>query len=206
MRRLEALDLRAFEKLASFLASRAERLGQVLTGRALLLGTGVMTTSVAAFYSAMSPDVPVQSFVDPSSALAWLGVRSQTVAEQIERLAGGAPEDGGMLAAARARLNKNSASTLKDLARQIGTSPRTLQRRLRDLGTTFQLEARHARLELAKRLLRDTNYSIKWIALECGCASLQHFSAFFREHEGVPPSRWRVGQTMVSRAAAGVIS
>jgi len=40
-------------------------------------------------------------------------------------------------------------------------------------------------------MLADTNEPLTNIALEVGCASLQHFSALFRKHVGEAPSSWR---------------
>lgn len=48
-----------------------------------------------------------------------------------------------------------------------------------------------ARLREAKRLLRETGWSVATIALELGFASAQHLTAAFAEREGVPPGRWR---------------
>lgn len=102
--------------------------------------------------------------------------------------------DTPLLAAVRASLDRMPGMPAKELARQVGVSLRTLQRRLRLLGTSYQREAADARLRVAKQLMRDTSHSIKWIALESGCASLQHFSTFFRDHVGVSPSQWRTGE------------
>lgn len=138
----------------------------------------------------------MNTFADPIAALAWIDVGDEGLLEKLEPQFGARTStDSPMIAAARAGLDRNSLSSLDDLARRIGVSPRTLQRRLQDVGTTFQQEAITARLRLAKRLLRDSDRSIKWIAFECGFASHAHFSAFFHQHEGMPPSRWRVFET-----------
>jgi AraC-like DNA-binding protein len=205
LRHLEALDLWAFERLSSYWASRSDQLSRLVTRRALLVRDGAMAPSLMAFYSALSPDLRVHSFADPLAALNWIGVRRMTVLGEIERLRGGTSTDSALLGAVRGRLDEDSAIKLDDLARRVGISTRTLQRRLRDLGTSFQDEATSARLRLARRLLRETDHAIKWIAIECGCASLQHFSGFFREHEGMSPSRWRIERGMDGRASRGVI-
>jgi AraC-like DNA-binding protein len=70
-------------------------------------------------------------------------------------------------------------------------SERTLQRKLGELGTTFQHELSEARVRVAKRLLIDSEAPVTNIALDVGCASLQHFSALFRKHEGESPSTFR---------------
>jgi AraC-like DNA-binding protein len=78
-------------------------------------------------------------------------------------------------------------------ARRFGLSRRTFQRRLRELGTSFQQEINAARLRVAKRLMQETDNPLKWIAVESGYASLQHFSSTFRARVGLSPSAWRAG-------------
>ena len=81
--------------------------------------------------------------------------------------------------------------TLQEAARALGQSPRTLQRRLRDDGTTFQLEHSGAQVRVAQRLLIDSDAKLESVASEVGCASLQNFSALFRRATGEAPSAWR---------------
>jgi transcriptional regulator GlxA family with amidase domain len=110
---------------------------------------------------------------------------------KIERVGLASSAGALLLAAVRASLEGMPPMPAKDLAQRVGVSLRTLQRRLRLLGTSYQQEAADARLRVAKKLMRDTSHSIKWIALESGCASLQNFSTFFRDSMGVSPSQWR---------------
>jgi transcriptional regulator GlxA family with amidase domain len=43
-------------------------------------------------------------------------------------------------------------------------------------------------------LMRATSHPLKWIAVEAGYASAQHFSSSFRRHAGMSPSRWRANR------------
>lgn len=63
------------------------------------------------------------------------------------------------------------------LLAEYGTAPKELQLA--------------ARLREARRLLRETGWSVATIALELGFASAQHLTAVFAEREGIPPGRWR---------------
>jgi AraC-like DNA-binding protein len=99
------------------------------------------------------------------------------------------------VAAIRSYLDQAPGSpTLKDIAKAFGLSPRNLQRKLSEVHTTFQQEQNAARLRLAKTLLLETNYEVKRIAIEVGCASLQNFSALFHKGTGESPSQWRSHQ------------
>jgi AraC-like DNA-binding protein len=84
-----------------------------------------------------------------------------------------------------------AGTTIDRAARRIGVSARVLQRRLRDAGTTFRDEHKRAQLAQADALLRDTDLEIGTIALECGYASIQHFSTAVRRLTGKSPSQRR---------------
>jgi AraC-like DNA-binding protein len=75
-------------------------------------------------------------------------------------------------------------------------SQRTFQRRLRELGTSFQQEINAAHLRIAKRLMQETDKPLKWIAIESGYASLQYFSSSFRARVGLSPSAWRADSSV----------
>jgi transcriptional regulator GlxA family with amidase domain len=47
------------------------------------------------------------------------------------------------------------------------------------------------RLARARRLLRDTDYSVVDVAGETGWRSLAHFNAVFRQRTGLTPSAYR---------------
>jgi AraC-like DNA-binding protein len=81
--------------------------------------------------------------------------------------------------------------TLQGAARQLGLSARTLQRRLRDEGSSFQGEVVAARLRVAQRLMLETSASLGEVAFEAGYASPAHLSTHFRKAVGEAPSAWR---------------
>jgi AraC-like DNA-binding protein len=93
----------------------------------------------------------------------------------------------------RAHLEQRPACRADEVARRFGLSQRTFQRRLRELRTSFQREVNAAHLRIAKRLMQETDNPLKWIAIESGYASLQHFSSSFRARVGLSPSAWRAG-------------
>lgn len=67
------------------------------------------------------------------------------------------------------------------LARRLGLSVRSMQRRLRDRGTSFEQELRRARVRRAQRLLAETDLKLAGVALDTGFATPAHFSRAFRE-------------------------
>ena len=79
---------------------------------------------------------------------------------------------------------------LQEISDFIGLHPRTLQRRLRSLGTSYQKVLDEARFELARDRL-EGDQPISEISTELGFGHLSAFSRTFRRWAGVPPSRYR---------------
>jgi len=78
-----------------------------------------------------------------------------------------------------------------DLAAAMALSRRTFNRRLAELGTTFQHELAAARAEVARHLLRDTRLQTGEIAAALGYAEASPFVRAFRRWTGASPARWR---------------
>jgi AraC-like DNA-binding protein len=84
---------------------------------------------------------------------------------------------------------------MEDVAAQLGLHPRTLRRRLRQEGTSFDTikdEVRHA---AARELLMLGALSIADIAFTLDYASVSAFVHAFRRWSGMPPGLWRERQS-----------
>jgi AraC-like DNA-binding protein len=111
-----------------------------------------------------------------ASALGELQVRS-SIKEQVKvvlkrSLASGRPE-------------------LSDVARDLGLSDRTLQRRITEEGTSFRDLLIETRQELGRQLLSDPSAEIDEVACLLGYQDASSFYRAFRYWEGVTPNRWR---------------
>ena len=73
----------------------------------------------------------------------------------------------------------------------MNTSPRTLIRRLRVAGTTFQLEIDGIRRQRATELLRRVSVPLSSIADALGFADAASFAKAFKRWTGVSPSTYR---------------
>ena len=105
----------------------------------------------------------------------------------------------------KAVLKRSLASGRPDVAavaRDLGMSERTLQRRVTDDGSTFRTLLAEARQELGRLLLADPAMEIDEIACMLGYQDTSSFYRGFREREGVTPSRWRALHTDTSRGAS----
>jgi AraC-like DNA-binding protein len=78
-----------------------------------------------------------------------------------------------------------------EVARRIGLHPRTLGRRLKDGGTTFQALLDETRLQLARQLLHDTRAPVARIADSLGYRDPTVFTRAFRRWTGLTPRDFR---------------
>jgi len=77
------------------------------------------------------------------------------------------------------------------IAKTLGVSERTLQRRLGEVDTSFTEKLTSARIDRAKALMEGTGDSVTPIALAVGFASLEQFSRTFRARVGRTPTEYR---------------
>lgn len=87
--------------------------------------------------------------------------------------------------------------TITRAAAHFGIGERTLQRRLREQGVTFQQIKDSATLALTKQLLLSTGDSVESIAIRLHYAERSVFAKFFKKREGVSPSEFRRSNTGV---------
>jgi len=76
----------------------------------------------------------------------------------------------------------------------IDTSPRTLQRRLRGLGTSYRAVVDGARLDLATIMLTQTDATAAEIGNIVGYSDPSHFARAFRRFTGMSPREYRLAQ------------
>ena len=82
-------------------------------------------------------------------------------------------------------------SRCRELAQTLSLHRRTLSRRLRAQGTTFQAVLDEVRLEAARQLLQGTRTPIEEIAAALCYADVSAFTRAFRRWTGAAPGEWR---------------
>lgn len=81
--------------------------------------------------------------------------------------------------------------TLQDVAKELGLSARTLQRRLTDADFTFQQLVEDTRRELARQYLKQQAVELPEVAFLLGFEDANSFFRAFQVWEGTSPSEWR---------------
>lgn len=93
--------------------------------------------------------------------------------------------------------------TISDVAGHFGMSGRTLQRRLSELGYSYQTLVDESRRQLAKRLLQQTDYSLAEVAFMTGFSEQSAFTRAFKRWAGQTPRSFRI--TVQSKGENGFL-
>lgn len=102
-------------------------------------------------------------------------------------------DSGGLLAEVRRVVKADMAldATLEHTAERLGMSPRSLRRRLAELGTSYQMIIEQLRRGRAVELLLHSSLSVEQIAGELGYQDPSNFGRAFRRWTGVSPKGYR---------------
>lgn len=183
---------------------RVMHLGAMTDARVELSGTGGLDpeTYAAYFDCPVACDRTRNALVIPA---AWRAIpnidfdegawraaleRCETAAMQVdERDAVGRVRQ--VLAAALAQPGTGGVPTLDQVAARLRCSPRTVIRRLRATGTTYQAEAEHMLKSHATALLADRGNRVQDVAARLGYADAASFRKAFRRWFGTAPADWR---------------
>lgn len=96
------------------------------------------------------------------------------------------------------RTNLHKSPAISDVAREMFLSPAQFTRTVRrETGKTFNQLLNEYRLEEAKKLLRDSQWTASAIAAFLGFRSASYFRTFFRAHTGSTPSAFRAAQNTI---------
>ena len=80
---------------------------------------------------------------------------------------------------------------MNQVALELKTSVRSLQRQLASEETSFQIVLAEARREHAEKLLKSTRLSIQEISNILGYADISHFTRAFKKWVGLTPTIYR---------------
>lgn len=81
--------------------------------------------------------------------------------------------------------------SVDQVARSLGVDRRTIHRRLAESGETYSSILNVARIDLAKRMVESSRYSLTEIADLLGFSAPSNFSRWFRTQLGCSPRQWQ---------------
>jgi len=188
---MDQVDPSAFEVLQKYVVKHRDALSKQVTKLALVRPGGLAGAAVAGFFAMLESPYPTSVFADVPAALGWLGAEA-SFAAPLEALRATASGVSPLLSQLRAALAASARdASVTDVAKLLGLSQRTLQRRLGELGTSYQKESLAHRMRTARAALATSDTPITAIALEAGFSTPQHFAAAFRKDCGETPTAFR---------------
>ena len=82
--------------------------------------------------------------------------------------------------------------TVETLCQACNTNPSTLNFKMRkELSVSTGAFVEDIRMEMARKLLKDTTYKIREVAQRCGYENIYYFSTVFTKHHGISPNNYR---------------
>jgi AraC-like DNA-binding protein len=193
-RHLHGLDAALYEGLTHAASRRLPDIRRRIRRHALLRSSGLIGAAVSGFYVALDVEIEWRVFTALAPALGWLDEpHPDALAARLDRLVMEAVSESSLADRLRAVIAGYSGGSmsLEDVSRSLGMSPRTLQRTLAAVGTSFRDEVHRARLAMSRKLLLETDDKIAAIAHRIGFSTEANFITFFRRSTGESPAAWR---------------
>lgn len=135
-----------------------------------------------------SPQLLEQPLKNPDPALVSL------LEQHAEHLLAQLPQQDEIVEQVRkaiSRALREGEPVIERISRQLKLSPRTLQRRLQDAGTSYRNELNVVRHELALSYLNDPGLQVVDVAMLLGYSEHSAFTRAFKEWSGVTPAQAR---------------
>lgn len=203
VRALCGVDGAGFELLLSYMRERREAFAPLVERQALLCSDGAFGAAMIGLYHLMNPAYPTAVFNTREQALAWLSPKHpERVAMELDLLHACIFGTATFVLCVRAALDEQGiGASLETVARRLGVSVRSLQRRLQEHGTSFRAELARRRIERACELLRGSTAAVGDIAERVGFSSTSAFVAAFHRARGETPAAYRRGARLAQPRA-----
>lgn len=120
-------------------------------------------------------------------------ITAQLCAQMCERLMRSLPDESELERSIRTACFNSCGDfpALEDMARSLGLSARTLQRRLMERGRNYQVLVDEVRTTLASEYLAHTTLSVEEVGQRLGFSEATNFRKAFRKWTGQAPAQYR---------------
>lgn len=190
IRALESVDLLAFRRLLAHLVKRRDAWSPNVSRQVVLHGGGYAHAVVLGMFKMLRPNHHV--LFEDDAARAFEAVGAEDVRAELETLRLGLLGLPDVVRRVRGALDVlGRGASGASVARALGTSVRSLQRRLTDAGTTLGAENQLHLMREVERLLEFTALDLEAIAAQVGTSSASHLVTLFRRHRGMTPGEYR---------------
>jgi AraC-like DNA-binding protein len=194
-RGLELVEPATFAQFIEYTRRNRDVLGQKIVRQAQLRPEGFVGAVLSGFSRVARLPYPERVFGDVEEAIGWLAVEREVGVDlltELDTIRSQTSESNAVVARLRQELEGAGTVAIDEAARRLGRSTRSLQRALREAGTTYRVELEAFRVRRAQELLRRDERPLTWIAAEVGFSSAQHFATAYRRAVGETPSEWRM--------------
>jgi AraC-like DNA-binding protein len=191
-RAIDWIDVSTLEIISEYARTRMELWNRRLRRHAMVVPPGMMGAVLAGLLPVLGPRFPLRFFEGVDAALAWLDRPELTaVLDHMASVTSGVSELSPSLRLLRYHLDASMADTsIEHAAQALGTTPRSLQRELRRLGTRFSIELARARLRATCFQLQLSDDKIEVVARSVGLSASQ-LHVLFRQSVGQTPAEYR---------------
>jgi AraC-like DNA-binding protein len=196
LRGLELIEPATFGQFVAYTNTHREVLARNIVRQAQLRPDGLVGAVLSGFAQIARLSYPDRVFGEIEEALAWLNVERRegvTLLAELEAIRDEVGKGYPIVRKLRHELESAGSLVVTEVARRLGLSTRSLQRALREAGTTYRMELKAFRTRRAQELLRGER-NLAWIAGEVGFSTTQHFATAYRHATGETPTEWRARQ------------
>jgi AraC-like DNA-binding protein len=192
-RLLSGVDALGFEVVSRYLVERMPGYAERVRREAIITGSMFSGAVIAGVLAVTRAAFEWKTFTSSRAAYEWLAHPEAMAAyDELERLIEAVRGESACVRSLRHLLEaRQGNASLPEAARALALSPRSLQRQLREAGTSFRDELTRVRVQVARRLLADTDLKVELIGQKLGFATASHFTVAFRQACGMTPTEYR---------------
>ena len=190
LRALEGVDFLAFDRLLAYLKQRRDAWSPNVSRQIVLHRGGFAHSTVVGMFQFLSPGHKVIFSEDAAATFELAGVAD--VHAELEAMRTSLLETPEIVRLTQSALEAlPTHASVTDIAKRVGTSERSLQRRLAEAGTSLRDVRQHHLVRVSERLLLETDLDLDAIAAHVGVSSASQLVRMFKKLRNATPGTIR---------------